>query len=181
MLTASLIIFARIAIGLVFAIAVAGKLRAPRDFEQALRDFGFPGRHVSAAARAVVAAEAALVVALAVPVAVVCGAALVAAALLLAAYTALIARAVARRARFGCNCLGAGGTRFISGYDVARNGVLLAAATAGAIAAVIGAGARVPADGVVLLACAAAGLVVLAVELTTLVTVLTQPLQPDRG
>lgn len=129
-------LFARALLVVVFAGAVAGKLRSTQAFAEfrdsvpALAPRWLPARP---AAVAVVAGETASVVLLVVPATRLAGYAL--SASLLAAFAAGIAHAVHSRQQVSCRCFGGGGAVLGSGH-IARNGALIAAAGAGALGAV---------------------------------------------
>lgn len=124
---------ARALLVVVFAGAVAGKLRSTRAFAEfvesvtAMVPTWLPARGVAAL---VVAGEGAAAVVLLVPVTRLAGYAL--SVLMLAAFAAGIARTVHAGARVRCSCFGAGGGQLGSGHIV-RNALLIAAACVGAL------------------------------------------------
>jgi hypothetical protein len=136
----------RCLIGLVFALAAAGKLRSRAafgEFVESLRAMRLlSGRWIGPAATAVVIGEVLTVVLVATPGALAafgfaCGAAL------LTAFAAGIATARRRGARPRCRCFGARGAE-LSGHHVVRNLVLAALALLGLVAAVTDAGGTHP-------------------------------------
>jgi methylamine utilization protein MauE len=115
---------------LLFASAAFHKLRAPREFAATLADYRLlPGALAPAAAAALAGAEVVLAAALAAqrfePEAP------LAAAGLLALYSLAIAANLARgRREIDCGCLGPAGRQPLSGWLLARNGLLVAACLA---------------------------------------------------
>lgn len=124
---------ARALLVVVFAGAVAGKLRSARAFGEfvdsvaVLAPARLPERHVGAL---VVAAEGAAAVLLLAPVTRLVGYAL--SVLLLAAFALGIARVVHKGQRVRCSCFGGGGALLGRGHIV-RNTLLIAAACVGAL------------------------------------------------
>lgn len=118
-------LIARAALVLLFAAAAWHKWRNVAGFEATLADYQvLPDAVVPAAARGVAAFEAALTVALALPgLDPYSGGA---AALLLAFYSSAIALNLARGRRdIDCGCLGPGRRHSLSGWLLARNGLLV--------------------------------------------------------
>jgi hypothetical protein len=124
---------ARALLVVVFAGAVAGKLRSARAFGEfvdsvaVLAPAWLPERRVGAL---VVAAEGVAAVLLLVPVTRLAGYAL--SVLMLAAFAIGIARVVHKGQRVRCSCFGSGGGLLGRGHIV-RNTLLIAAACAGAL------------------------------------------------
>jgi hypothetical protein len=129
-LSAEVLMFCRWSIGLTFAVSAFGKARELRAFELAVVDLaGVPAGRARPVALATLLAEVLVVLAVAVggpalPV----GFGLAAGLLLL--FSFVLARALRRRTAVSCNCFGAS-ERPISGYDLVRNGALLACCVAG--------------------------------------------------
>jgi len=121
----------RTALALLFFVAAGHKLRDPRRFRATVAEYRLvPDRFAPPAAALLVAVEAAAGGALLVPGARAAG--LLAAAALLVVYGAAIAINLARgRWDIDCGCTGPAVRRPISGWLVARNAVLAAAALAG--------------------------------------------------
>jgi methylamine utilization protein MauE len=149
-------LFARALLVVVFAGAVAGKLRSGRAFAEfhdsvsALAPRWLSARPV---AIMVLAGEAACVVLLVVPVTHLAGYAL--SGLLLAAFAAAVVRVIHSGRQVRCHCFGGGGGVLGRGH-VVRNGLLLAAAGAGALG---GATVTAPVALVAMAAGALAGLI----------------------
>jgi hypothetical protein len=169
----NLAIGCRVLIGVVFVIAVAGKLRratAFTDFVGSVRQMGvLPSALARPAAVAVAAAELAIVLALAVPARQpgVLGFGL--AVGLLAAMTAGIAMSLARGNREPCRCFGRSETP-LGARHVGRNVVLVAVALLGLLGSL--SGGPVDAGTAVVVAVAGAvlgGLVVMLDDLIALV------------
>jgi hypothetical protein len=124
---------ARALLVVVFAGAVAGKLRSARAFGEfvdsvaVLAPAWLPARRVGTL---VVAAEGVAAVLLLVPVTRLAGYAL--SVLMLAAFAIGIARVVHKGQRVRCSCFGGGGGLLGRGH-IARNTLLIAAACAGAL------------------------------------------------
>ncbi|MEV7230789.1 MauE/DoxX family redox-associated membrane protein [Polymorphospora sp. NPDC051019] len=131
----------RVLIGVVFAVAVAGKLRGPNafaDFVRSIRGMGvLPPALARPAATAVVVAELTIVLAIAAPArtAGVLGFGLAAA--LLAAFTTGIATMLARGNRKPCRCFGRSETP-LGARHVGRNIALVAVALVGLLASLSG-------------------------------------------
>ncbi|MCP2342827.1 MauE/DoxX family redox-associated membrane protein [Actinomadura rupiterrae] len=120
----------RLALAAVMTLAAVGKLRSPGVFAASLKDFDFiPAWARRPLAFGVPAAELLIVVLLAVPATVTAG--LVVAALFCCGLTAVPTLVVVRGADVTCACFGAGETP-MSGWHIARNALLLAAAVLGA-------------------------------------------------
>jgi hypothetical protein len=131
---------------IVFAVAVVGKVRQPREFVASLRGFGvLPSAAVRPVAAVVAVLEVATVVLLLVPAALVAGYAL--------------AAGLRRGARPVCRCFGGRGAA-VGPVHVGRNAGLVAAAVAGAVMSMVDGAALEP--GPVVLA-AATGVVVAAI------------------
>lgn len=132
-----LAMFARTLLGVVFALALAGKLRGRRSFARfaaSLREIGWlPTPARAAAPFAVVAVEGVSVLLLAVPATVPAGFAL--ALVTLAGFTASVGWSLRRGETVRCQCFGSD-TGPMGVSQVARNCVLLAAAAAGLLASV---------------------------------------------
>ncbi|GAA1556420.1 methylamine utilization protein MauE [Actinomadura kijaniata] len=139
-------------IGLVFAVSAFTKLRDRAGFTRSVPDLvpALPARLLGPLAHTVIALEAAVPVLLAVPATRILGFGV--ALVLLAAFTVAIAGALRRGRRAPCRCFGASAAP-LGPRHLVRNGVLLAAASAGALAP----GGAAPAAG--LAVAAAAGLV----------------------
>jgi hypothetical protein len=143
---------------IVFAVAVVGKVRQPREFVASLRGFGvLPSSAVRPVAAVVAVLEVATVVLLLVPAALVAGYAL--AAGLLAGFAGAMAVSLRRGARPVCRCFGGRGAA-VGPVHVGRNAGLVAAAVAGAVMSMVDGAALEP--GPVVLA-AATGVVVAAI------------------
>jgi hypothetical protein len=113
---------AAVVLAVVLAVAAAGKVVHHRRTVAGFDHLGLPAPAV--AAWAVPAVEALVaVVLLAAP-----GWGGVAAFALLAGFTAYLAAVVASGRRVACGCFGSSGSRPVSGRDLVRNGLLLAAA-----------------------------------------------------
>jgi hypothetical protein len=130
-----LAISTRTLLGVVFALALGGKLRSRRsfaDFTASLQDLRWlPGPARAAAPLAVVAVEAMSVLLLAVPATVPFGFGL--AFLTLAAFTASVGWSLRRGEAVRCQCFGTDSGP-MGASELVRNGVLLAAAAAGLLA-----------------------------------------------
>jgi peroxiredoxin len=113
---------ARLALGAVFALAAAGKLRAPGLTRDTLEDFGLPRRAAGPGAWVLPLAELATAGLLLFDATAVVGA--IAALALLAAFSAAIAVNLARGRRPDCNCFGQVGSAPIGPATLARNAVL---------------------------------------------------------
>ncbi|SRR6266496_1444630 len=118
---------ARIVLGLVFAVAVAGKVRTWRGFSDSLGGFGWlPGRLVAPVAVMIMVAEAAIAVLLCLPGH---GGFLVA-ALLLVVFDIGIAVTLHKGQKVPCRCFGSSGQP-LGARHLARNFVLLVIALTG--------------------------------------------------
>jgi uncharacterized membrane protein YphA (DoxX/SURF4 family) len=124
------VLFCRITLGVVFALAVLGKLRDMSAFRRSIAELaGMPTRMVPTIAWSVIAGEAAVVVLLTgLPLAGRSG--FVVAALLLTAFFLVIANSLVRGRRVACNCFGQQ-TRPVSALDLIRNAVLIGCAVVG--------------------------------------------------
>jgi hypothetical protein len=172
----TLLVFARAAMCLTFALSAFGKARDLDAFVHSVRSFGIlPAGRGRPAAWALLTAEVAVVVLqLAAPTAAVAG--LVLAAALLVAYIAALGVVVARRSEVRCNCFGST-ARAVSGFDLVRNGLLLLVAITGVVAYSAGsAGAPMPpvADAV-LVVCASVAAVLVLVSLDDIAAILRTP------
>ena len=118
---------ARTFVALVFVRALYGKLRAPREFSDAVRGYALlPDAVAPAAAVLLLALECGLAVGLVVPGW--ASAAALGAAGLLAVYTAAIAINLARGRRdVDCGCAGPGGGQPLHEWLLARNALYIAA------------------------------------------------------
>ena len=154
----------RCLVGVVFAVAAAGKLRGRRAFGEFLESLQplavVPARWRRAAAIATVGAEVVVVALLALPGAGAAGG-FALAAVLLAAFAVAIRAAVRRGVRAPCRCFGASSTP-LDRPHVARNACLGVAAAAGAVLAHATAPAA-PHPGGVVLALASGGVLALLV------------------
>jgi len=132
-------IAARLLIGVVFVIALAGKVNgaaAYRAYVLSLSRMGvLPAALRNGAARGSLVAEGAIVVLLAVPLRAAAVAGFALAAGLLTVFAAAIAVSLRRGNRAPCRCFGASTTPLGAGH-IARNAVLVAVALAGLLAAV---------------------------------------------
>ena len=170
-------LFARMLLVVVFAGAVAGKVRSAQAFAEfrdsvaALAPRWLPARPV---AFAVVAGEAGSVVLLVVPATRFAGYAL--SVLLLAAFAAGIARVVHSRQQVRCRCFGGGGGVLGPGHLV-RNVLLIAAAVAGAL----GGAAAVTASAALLALTAGALLGLVTVRWEDLAFLLGRPVPAGRN
>ncbi|ACU72656.1 hypothetical protein Caci_3754 [Catenulispora acidiphila DSM 44928] len=140
----------RTLLGVVFALALGGKLRSRRsfaDFAASLREIRWlPGPARAAAPIGVVAVEAVSIVLLAVPATVPFGFALT--LLTLAVFTASVGWSLRRGERVRCQCFGTDGGP-MGTWEVARNCVLSVAAAAGLLASAAGPAAAAPAGSAV--------------------------------
>ncbi|NUR62931.1 MAG: hypothetical protein HOV87_30400 [Catenulispora sp.] len=129
----------RTLLGVVFAVALGGKVRSRRsfaDFAASLHELRWlPGPARAAAPVAVVAVEAASIVLLAVPATVPWGFGLT--FLTLAVFTASVGWSLRRGETVRCRCFGTDSGP-MGGWELARNGVLLVAAGAGLLASATG-------------------------------------------
>lgn len=122
----------RVVVGVVFLVALVGKLRDPASFRSALRGFRVVPRHLERpTAFVVLATEAAVVLLLLVRASAPVGLAL--AAVLLTGFAAGMARVVARGDRVPCGCFGRSAAP-IGRAHIARNALLATASAAGAVA-----------------------------------------------
>jgi hypothetical protein len=121
----------RVLLLVVFAVAVAGKLRDPAGFRRAVAEL-VPAvrRHAAVVARCVVGVEAGIVVLLGVPGTAVLGA--WACLALLVAFTGAVAGAVRRGSAASCHCVGASAGP-VGARQLARNVVLLMVAAGGVV------------------------------------------------
>jgi Methylamine utilisation protein MauE len=134
-----LAVFARTLLGVVFVLALAGKLRSRRSFGRfaaSLHEIGWLPKPVRAASPfAVVAVEGISVLLLAVPATVPAGFAL--AFLTLAAFTASVGWSLRQGQTVRCQCFGTDSGP-MGASQVTRNCVLLAVAAAGLLASAAG-------------------------------------------
>ncbi|WP_158588103.1 MauE/DoxX family redox-associated membrane protein [Actinomadura logoneensis] len=140
----------RLALAAVMTLAAVGKLRSPRTFAASLEGFDFiPAGLRRPLALGVPAAELLITLLLAVPATVTAG--FLAAAVFCAGLTAVPTLVVARGTTVKCACFGAGNEVPMSGWHIARNAVLLAAAVLGsAVALSVGTGVPGEVAGIVL-------------------------------
>jgi hypothetical protein len=127
-----ILLLLRLGLATVFAVAAAGKLIDQGRTRQTLGEFGVPEAGRRPLALALPLVELAIAVAL-LPAATAAWAA-VAAALLLAVFTAEVTRVLARGEDVDCNCFGSLGPSRISGWTLARNGLLMVIAAGVAVA-----------------------------------------------
>ncbi|MDG6106215.1 hypothetical protein Daura_20180 [Dactylosporangium aurantiacum] len=137
-----LLICCRLLLGVVFLVAVTGKLRGPAAFtafvSSVRRMRVLPAALARPAATAVVAAEATIVAAAAVPVHAAGVLAFATAAALLTALTAGIVTSLARGGQEPCRCFGTADTP-LGARHVARNAALAAVAGTGLLAGLLAA------------------------------------------
>ncbi|MFC5185949.1 MauE/DoxX family redox-associated membrane protein [Actinomadura harenae] len=123
----------RLTLALVMTLAAVGKLRSPGVFAASLKGFEFiPAWSRRPLAWLVPAAELLITLLLAVPATVTAG--FVAAALFCVGLTAVPTIVVARGTTVKCACFGSSEVP-MSGWHIARNVILLAAAVLGAVVA----------------------------------------------
>ncbi|WP_157429750.1 MauE/DoxX family redox-associated membrane protein [Actinomadura oligospora] len=146
----------RITLAMVMTLAAVAKLRSPGDFADSLKNFDFiPVWSRRPLTWLVPAAELLITLLLAVPATVTVG--FVAAALFCVGLTAIPTVVVLRGTQVKCACFGASEVP-MSGWHIARNAVLLAAAVLGSIVTFsVGGGVPGEVAGIVL-AVVAAGL-----------------------
>jgi Methylamine utilisation protein MauE len=134
----AVLLFSRCLLGLVFLVSSLSKVRAPVPFVESVRDLRLiPIRQVKAVAVLTIAVEAATVVLLVVPSGTANATGFAMAAVALGAFTAAIVVTVRRGTVAGCRCFGGSAAPF-GWHHVVRNGLLLAAAAAGAYASAAG-------------------------------------------
>jgi len=123
----------RLSLALLLGQAALHKLRQPRVFAAILRDYRvLPDSWVGAVAPGIAAVEAALAAGLLLPPT--AGVAALGGGGLLAVYAAAIGWNLARgRRSIDCGCLGPGARQPLSGWLVARNGLLVAACALAAL------------------------------------------------
>lgn len=124
MLSAQFVLGVRIVVGVVFAVAAAGKLRSRQSFTEfagSLAPLGRPGTDWRPVAAAVATGEVGTAVLLAVPGTT--GIGLAAATALLLALSAGIGSALARGRELRCRCFGTSGST-LRGTHLVRNGML---------------------------------------------------------
>jgi uncharacterized membrane protein len=135
----------RVLLGLVFALALGGKLRSRRsfaDFAASLHELGWLPRPARTAAPfAVVAVEGISILLLAVPATVPFGFGLAFGTL--AVFTASVGWSLRRGDTVRCQCFGADSGP-MGGSQVARNCVLLVAAAVGLVASAAGSASATP-------------------------------------
>jgi hypothetical protein len=171
---AALLIFCRWSIGLTFAVSALGKASAMGSFRNAIVDFGLlPARMTGAVAAAVVGAEG-LVAALEAVGSVLASVGFALALALLAGFSAILVRALRKKADVSCNCFGSS-ERKISWFDVARNAVLALCCAGGLWTAVAGTAVRLSAGPVFALGLAAAGFVIVVTALEDITVMLRKP------
>ena len=117
------LLFARVVLALIFAVAAVGKLSDLDGFRQTLERFGLPRRAAHPAAWALPITE--LVVALALLFLATAWAAAIAATLLLSLFCVALATVLARGEAPPCNCFGSLGSARVGRGTLARNGMLL--------------------------------------------------------
>ncbi|HEU5271734.1 MAG TPA: MauE/DoxX family redox-associated membrane protein [Jatrophihabitans sp.] len=173
MLSSDLLMFCRWSIGLTFAVSAIGKARDLRGFELAVTELrALPAGLARPAALATVLAEALVVLALAVGrLALPIGFGLAAGLLLL--FSVVLAAALRRRTTVSCNCFGAS-ERPISGYDLIRNGALLACCAAG-LAGYASTDRQPPAEVIVLLGLMAGCFALIVTNAEDIVELLRKP------
>jgi hypothetical protein len=141
---AYVVLSTRVLLGAVFAASALTKLRSADAFAEFTASVGrlgrLPASRVRPAAMAVAAGEVTVPVLLAVPAAGATGLGFALAAVLLTAFAVAIARSLRRGPAPPCRCFGSSSTP-IGRHHVARNLVLIAAATAGVLGVVVSAGA----------------------------------------
>ncbi|MCO6007193.1 hypothetical protein NE236_19620 [Actinoallomurus purpureus] len=124
----------RLTLAAVMTLAAVAKLRSPGVFAASLKGFDFiPARLRRPLAVLVPAAELLIALLLALPATVTAG--FLAAALFCCGLTAVPILVVARGKKVTCACFGAGEVP-MSGWHIARNAVLLAAASLGSFMAI---------------------------------------------
>lgn len=173
-LSSYLLLFSRIALGVLFAASLAGKLRSPARFRDSLLGFGLlPARWASATAALLLGAEAGIAGLIAAGGSF-AAAGLAAAIGLLALFCGALASALRRGLDVSCGCFGASERR-ISRADLVRNGGFIACAAAGLWAALGPARTAVPAAEAVLLALAAVAFTLVWSQLGNLVDLFERP------
>ena len=175
---AALLIFCRWSIGLTFAVSALGKAVAMGSFRDAIADFGLlPARPTGLFARllagAVVGAEG-LVAAFEAAGGVLASAGFALALTLLAGFSAILARALRKKANVSCNCFGAS-QRKISWFDVARNALLALCCAGGLWTAADGTAVRLSAGLGLALGLVAAGFVIAVTALEDITVMLRKP------
>ncbi|WP_418961085.1 MauE/DoxX family redox-associated membrane protein [Streptomyces tritici] len=171
-----LLFAARCALAVTLAASALGKLRAPGEFRETVRDLGFvPERLTAAVTGAVIAAEAALAALVWLP-GPAGAAAFVAAGLLLVAFTGVLVVLIRRGADTSCACFGSSRTR-VGPAHLVRNGVLVTIAVLGAVAASVASGGTLPPAFPAAFAAALAAVVVsaLVISTDTLVSLFSRP------
>lgn len=175
MVADQLLVFCRILIALVFILSLVGKLRNVAAFQEAITDFELlPERAVKVATWAFLAGEALVIVLL-----VVGGGGLLAgfglAIVLLALFSMALLLVLRRKLKVVCNCFGQS-EQHISGYDVARNALLIVSCLGG-LFALRSAGASLSAGELALLGLMAAAATILITNLADIAETVRQPVQ----
>jgi Methylamine utilisation protein MauE len=171
---AVLLIFCRWSIGLTFAVSALGKASAMGSFRDAIVDFGLlPARLAGAVAGAVAGAEG-LVAALEAVGGVLASAGFALGLALLAGFSAILVRALRKKADLSCNCFGPG-ERKVSWFDVARNALLALCCAGGLWTALGGTAGRLSAGLVLALGLVAAGFVIVVTALEDITVMLRKP------
>jgi hypothetical protein len=164
-----LAIAARCALGLVFLVSAASKLRAAAafaGFESSIRDMRLlPSAAVRAVALVVVAAEVAVTILLAVPVTATAG--LLTAAALVAVFSTAIVLVLRRGGSAVCRCFGSSDTPFGPAH-LLRNALLGGTALAGTVGS-LAAPTPVQVGGVIVTVMAATMVAFLAITLTDII------------
>lgn len=160
-------VFARCALGVVFAIAVAGKVsgrEAFRSFARSLADMRIlPARLITPVAAASAVVEALVIVLVAIPLRWAGQAAFAVAVGVLVALTAAIVLSLRNGNRAPCRCFGASRTP-LGMRHVVRNALLLVVAILGLVGAYTAGGFTVPATIVAAVAGAVAGVTMTAYD-----------------
>lgn len=173
-LSSYLLLFSRLAVGMLFSVSLAGKLRSPARFRDGLLAFGLlPAQWTPAAAALLLGAEAGVVLLVTAGGAFTI-AGLFAAIGLLVLFCAAIASALRRGLDVSCGCFGASERR-ISRADLVRNGGFIACAAAGLWAALGSARTAVPTAEAVLLALAAVAFTLVWSQLGNLLDLFQRP------
>jgi hypothetical protein len=179
-----LVLFCRLVVAGVFALSVAGKLSGIASFEAVIGEIVRVRRAARPLAWATVSAEGIVVLTavIGVPMAL---PGFVLAILLLAAFSAVLGLLMVRRPGMSCNCFGQG-SQPVSGYEIARNAVLLGVAVTGSIPLGSDASASWPwipaeAAGVLLTGLVAATMVTLLLHLRDIVALLRPLRSPVPG
>jgi len=124
------LMFTRVAIAVLFLLSAGGKLLAMQEFTRTVTDFRLLPRHWSKAAALLFIAGEVAVVGLAAIGGSLLPAAFVLAVALLAIFAVALASVLGRGIDMSCSCFGRS-DRHISGYDIARNLLMLLCSLAG--------------------------------------------------